>query len=900
MRNTDSFRSVRGVIGWVPCLCALFACGAPGGGAGDGGRLFEDAEISRDDAGTACTPPSAWMPSSIVLVPGQVLVLDAGVRVDAAMVMVRFDDGAPLPIAAPDSRSISVLTPELSPGEHTLSVVACGVPWSATAIIEAAPEIVSPEAVFADVESALSARLDALAASPEVGAAGVADLVALLEQASTELAALPETERRALAATLLANRALFDRQVPMCSESACDERLRCLSPRIVVFVVQLLALGGLAATIPPPANLIALIGIGVVLGEFASDNSDAVFDECLQPLLDSLGFGTRLVGAGGGATPLGPRRTDLGLVGAGRALDIVVSAEYAPLEATDGVGNADVADMKVGVARILEIWSALESTLRTLGRSLGFPLPVPGTETSFDAVLALVSVEIETPPPGLTLEAVALDGSLSLTFDYAGAEPVEATVAFHYANPGIRTFTQRVAVTVMQEECGGHSQRCCGDGTCSAPLRCGPDGYCRGGRDGEPCTTGADCDNHRCGPAGACDSSGICTEDAHCWTDPPPDTGDIAERCGPGGLCVEVTCASDADCAPGHCVLRVNAGWSRWLCEPIVEGSPCASETDCLPEQLCDPDGRCRARGLVCTTLADCLGGTGTGWATCLNGYCAGAVGTCTGCSADSACHPDLGFCAPLCSSGCVGSVCGLGGVCGGYLGTRCALDSQCTSSLCVDGVCQPTTYGVCHGDDDCAPDMRCNPSEHCQAGVAGEPCDFDDDCDGSLRLFSGGGGSCGLEANGCGPTGVCQYGAPGDPCVSDVDCASDWDVAGDCTATRALACVRGQCVLGHEREPCELDSQCFQTHCGPLAVCQSGDEGDPCWDHADCNDLCGPDGVCRRGTPGTPCTSDDQCESPYLCGAGHCQRGSEGDPCTGEWDCNDVHDCWFERCTAS
>lgn len=875
----------------------LAACG-PGEPSPDGALPTSDASTIADGGsdGGGCAPVEAWSPSAAVVVPDMALTLEAETALDPTMIEVRFDGGEPVAFTALDARSLGLLTPALSPGEHTLEVRACGGTWSSALMFEAAPAVSAPAEVIAEISATLSGRLDALEADPDVAPAAVRGLRSLLAQAQTDFEAMSEDDQRALAATLAANRSLFDPAAAMCEAEGCDERIRCLRGRTIAFLTRLLLLGALVFVVPPPANLIPLVGVGIVLGEFASENSRGVYEGCLQALEQGLGVGEPLSGAGGGMTPLGPRSTELGLMYSGAPYALVVSAEYAALGGVDTGGHAEVSALASAAERIAAFWARVASAIEALGESLGFPVPVPRSTTSFDAVdLSLVEVRLDSPPAGLSLSTDdAGDGTMTFTFTYASEEPAEVDVIFAYDNAGVRTFEQRFAVVVSAPRCGDGGAPCCADGVCNAPYACGPDHYCQLGEAGDSCESHDDCSEGRCGPGGACGGFlATCTADEHCFTSPPhPDAW--PERCGPFGYCVEMRCFSDSDCELGQeCV----AGPFFSQCQTMEGGIPCTSSDECPADTICGSDGLCRrpgGGGDLCGNSADC---STAAWE-CLNGYCTDTnEGSCGSCAiAGEVCHPEIRVCRPTCSSSgdCPWGVCGVSGVCGGDVGTSCGSGAHCTSGLCVEDVCAPEAYGRCVSDSDCGPaSPRCNPDGQCQVGFWGERCDGDADCDASILE-----GGCNNLPLRCGPTGRCQSGRAWNPCTSVSHCAAVYD--GDCELVGGPMCVRGACSEGAPLQPCDTDAQCVITgRCGPLGYCQDGSDGEPCADHSDCYNLCGPDGVCRRGNTGARCSDDDQCEAPLLCGIDHCQTGATGDPCAGDEDCRFSTICWFGRCAA-
>jgi len=144
--------------------------------------------------------------------------------------------------------------------------------------------------------------------------------------------------------------------------------------------------------------------------------------------------------------------------------------------------------------------------------------------------------------------------------------------------PDARPFTNPVSCTCTEcladRDCvGERNERCTASGTCS---------YCP-----ISATSDAQCVNQGLVPVGGCCAE--CAADRDCL----PGTHCNRGRC---VLDDPRDCADDEDCPRGA---RCDLGWC------VLPGSmtPCAIQDDCVQDEACYSDGRCRAQSTVC---ADC------------------------------------------------------------------------------------------------------------------------------------------------------------------------------------------------------------------------------------------------------------------------------------------------------
>ncbi|HQP34812.1 MAG TPA: MYXO-CTERM sorting domain-containing protein [Polyangiaceae bacterium] len=268
-----------------------------------------------------------------------------------------------------------------------------------------------------------------------------------------------------------------------------------------------------------------------------------------------------------------------------------------------------------------------------------------------------------------------------------------------------------------------------------------------------------------------------------------------------------------------------------------------------------------------------------------MNTTCNGA-GTCgSGCDADSDC---------LAGNYCTGTT----GACAQDKpqGTGCAGDSidstgthQCVAGLkCADGFCCnsdcPSTCQSCNGTKTgaatgtCAnilaksdPDNECSTGANttCNAGVCGDACDADVDC--NTTYF------CNLVTTKC-----TARQAKGQPCNTNLKCLS------------GLSCVDGYCC----------DNACTGT-CKSCDGSKSGGTNGTCTNIANKTD---PDNECSTnplttcngsGACGAYCDADADCGSTYYCASGTCtEKGDPSESCASNLQCKSGY-CIKGKCCA-
>ena len=189
--------------------------------------------------------------------------------------------------------------------------------------------------------------------------------------------------------------------------------------------------------------------------------------------------------------------------------------------------------------------------------------------------------------------------------------------------------------------------------------------------------------------------------------------------------------------------------------------------------------------------------------------------------------------------------------------GQPCAVNADCGSSFCANGVCCATACdGICMAcaapytgkeNGTCAPtNGGMDPDDDCQA-AAPETCGDDGWCDGA--------GAC----RKFGSNQICAESAcTGSMFVATRTC----DGAGACAPAQATDCGTSPCALTGCATPCQLDAEC-----GPTAYCGGG--------------------TCKvKKTSGTSCDGATECGSGF-CADGVCCETA----CTGAClSCSELH----------
>jgi len=481
------------------------------------------------------------------------------------------------------------------------------------------------------------------------------------------------------------------------------------------------------------------------------------------------------------------------------------------------------------------------------------------------------------------------------------------------------------------------SYYCAGDFTCQPKKAqgqaCSIDNECQTGF----CADGVCCDGGCGGPCRQCNlagSVGTCVNHA-ALTD--PEGGCAPYYCDGAGNC-DTTCATDADCGPGH--------WCNGTqCEVQKDnGTACTAGNQCTSGFCNAQDGVCcnSECGALCESCA-----TGTceviAFGQDPDNECTGS-GTCGGfCNGSRACvfppnTTDCGTCQRCNGAGsCVA------------VPSQTDPDNDCPTCQTCDGVgaCANVALGAdpqsdCLDEGPCGLNGSCDGNGACDyygAGTVftGESCNtttntysFPDTCDGSGAVNDGGTTSCApytCTGNGSGQSCKTQ-------CLSQSDCASGYfcdfgDLDGDgntneciikqsdgsaCTSdSNDFECAGGYCNNGY---CCGSDVACCATAAdcqfmAEPAVCDSATGAGTCNGHrvdATCSGLhtCQTNTVadssacvglrCVNGSCGAPNT----CESGTACTwtpNSHCTVGGTCEMDAAVTSCDDGNPCTYDQC---
>jgi hypothetical protein len=387
----------------------------------------------------------------------------------------------------------------------------------------------------------------------------------------------------------------------------------------------------------------------------------------------------------------------------------------------------------------------------------------------------------------------------------------------------------------------------CG-GTCAAKCA-----------NGKTCSVNADCSSALC-------SGGVCAAPAGSCSDGIKNGTETAIDC--GGSCatkclIGKTCSINADCYAGNCYLGVCMPL-EWKCTDAVKNGT-ETDVDCGGSNC---TANC-ANGKTCAVNADCVSGA------CTGGICGGAVASCSdaiknGTETDVDCG---GTCAAKCANG-----------------KLCAVNADCSSTLCSGGVCAalPSCFdaikngtetdidcgGTCAADcangKTCAVNADCL-SSNCSGGVCAalptcsdaikNGTETDIDCGGTCAADCANGKLCAVNAD-CQSAfcdgGVCA--APAPTCSDALKNGSETDV--DCGGIVCVACSNGK--------TCSVNADCSSGNCSggvcaaPLPTCtdavKNGTETD-----IDCGGTCA-----TKCANGKTCSVNADCSST-LCSGGVC-----------------------------
>ena len=366
-----------------------------------------------------------------------------------------------------------------------------------------------------------------------------------------------------------------------------------------------------------------------------------------------------------------------------------------------------------------------------------------------------------------------------------------------------------------------------------------------------------------CGAASEC-ASGYCSDGVCCATDCGSSTDDcMACSTAAGGTSTGTCTALSAavaptktcrDAVPGGCDVAEVCTAASTACpmdQFSMAGTVCnAAAGACDNEETCSgssatcPADTVKSSGTLCSP-ASCVGMTETSASTC-----DGANKSCP-MPGMSDCSPYLcgvSMCRTDCSTNghCTSSAYCNGSVCQPKKanGQVCATAGECTSNLCVEGVC---CNGACTG--------QC---ESCTVGGVAGTCTPVNGAPAASKTPCAGTGTCGGSCNGVLRTS-CTY--------PTVECRS-------ASCTGATATLAANCD-GAGSCPAAMMQDCAPNACDG-AICGGG-----CVDDVDCTNgnYCS-GGVCvTKKTNGTVCNALNECQSGF-CADGVCCDGTCSQQC--------------------
>jgi hypothetical protein len=414
------------------------------------------------------------------------------------------------------------------------------------------------------------------------------------------------------------------------------------------------------------------------------------------------------------------------------------------------------------------------------------------SDTSRDVPLTDTTPTSDTTGDGATADSTPPDGAVSDAMDtFTGdSGPGPDPLPDHCRN-------DRQDGDEADIDCGGRCLPCghgepCADGPCLEGLACNPENDRCQSEPTQPCRETADC-----GP-------GLVCVDGQCQSDAGKDC--VVATCDDGFVCEDGTCRANEGtaCLDGQCAAGLACDASK-ICLPGLF-LPCRPELGCSGGLVCDPRSLLCKRpfGGNCAAPLECLDG-----AQCdpVSRSCVLVTGPCNGttCPSGYVCGGDS--CLPGAGKPCFdGGVCGPGFVCaneGGLAvcrsapGTLCTEAAGCTPGHVCDVSLSPARCVALEDEDcrqvPCAAGLVCDTDERCALPPGATGCTNDAQCAEGSRCEAGqcrseGGRGCGISAPcltglSC-EDGLCR--APdGETCRVDGECASSYCMGGLCAKMR-------------------------------------------------------------------------------------------------------------------
>ena len=373
------------------------------------------------------------------------------------------------------------------------------------------------------------------------------------------------------------------------------------------------------------------------------------------------------------------------------------------------------------------------------------------------------------------------------------------------------------------DEKRGPGQACvcatdCTTGNCDQGVCC-VGGACGAKRpSGAACTSGTQCTSGFC-------ADGVCCNVACAGACLACNQAESMGECSPVGAGVQdphAMCRTDAPSSCGQSgVCNGQGGCAKYPPETICAPGSCNAAGQFIPPSSCDGEGTCVAGVAISCSPSKCIGSE--------------CVRVCTS------------------SSQCVAGKTCLSGSCGKFgPGQTCAMNSECDSNFCVDGVCcESACTGTCQSCSNPASRGKC---VNTAAGVKDAACPTmpASSC-GSNGKCDGKGGCANYDSN-----TTCRP-AKCDP-ATNIGTLAAKCTNGSCPASKTPSCApfkgcNGTACLG----ACGSDSQCSPGNVCTMQSCGKRPIGGKCTVPSDCaNNQC-VHGYCCN----SPCT--DTCKSCAL-----------------------------------
>ena len=428
-----------------------------------------------------------------------------------------------------------------------------------------------------------------------------------------------------------------------------------------------------------------------------------------------------------------------------------------------------------------------------------------------------------------------------------------------------------------------------GSGNCTAP------GACKGGQctataplcdDGNPCTldtcTALGCLQQNQPDGSSCSAGADPCQAAMCTKGQCIDTVSSG-YCRIGALCVKEG-ASEAGEPCKRCVPLANQ-----LTWTTVDSGLCDDGDACTQGELCDIQGNCSGKPLICPDLGLCSEPACDSQSGCVDQPVEGSCSDGNPCTVGDSCGG--GTCkagAPLdCDDAnpCTTDSCAVGFGClhAPASGPCFADNDPCTIDTCKSGYCQAVPESsVCQIGGVCVPAnasaagqpcLVCKPSENASQWTLldNKACDDGNAC---TMFESCSAGKCLGQPMACLDNNPCTL----DSCESSSGCLF---LPIDATCTDANACtINDTCVFGKcsgaalDSTACDDGTPCTTDSCDSIAGCTHKPNNAPCSD-------------------GEPCTKGDQCAS------GECLGGAVICPCQDDLSCSDGNPCTEDVCTS-